>query len=306
MNLHFSARPSRGFVILLATVTVIFATIGGVLYATSAEQDRAIRIMAAQHKRKHTELLARLQTESSDAKALSSESTPIPATGGSSLVRPGAGAPSKVDAATSSSAPIGKHCDAGGPHTDTGDLVAIIVNKKHCLRPIDFVPALQTVSCAGGESATISTLAVASFRQLCTAAKNAGVPLGVTSSYRSYQTQVSTYNYWVSVSGQAGADRYSARPGHSEHQTGLSIDFSAGSGSLDGFTGTPQQQWMAAHAWKYGFIQRYTAQNSALTGYNAESWHYRYVGTSVAAQIHNLGPSASLESLWGVSGGDYN
>ena len=302
--LRSPARVSRGFVVLLAGVLIVFIGVAGVLYAMNAEQERAMRIATAKDKQQHAQLLSRLRNESDDNKSLSNENTPIPSGTGSTFAPRGGAAPSKIQ--TSTSSPLtSKDCNDGGPHTDTADLVAIIVNKKHCIQPIDFTPALATVSCAGSGSATISTFAVSSFKQLCATAKSAGVPLGITSSYRSYQTQVSTYNYWVSTSGQAGADRYSARPGHSEHQTGLSIDFSAGAGSLDGFTGTPQQQWMAANAWRYGFIQRYTAQNSTLTGYNAESWHYRYVGTSVAAQIHNLGPSASLESLWGVSGGDY-
>lgn len=298
MNLRRSVQPSRDFFLALIACVIIFGLVIGVLRIISMNEERAVLATSARGERSHTALLARLQAEDS-GKSATNESTPS-----NILTRPGATAPSKVRSANHGiQAPA--NCNKGGPHADTDNLIAIIVNKKHCLKPIDFVPALQTVSCAGSGSATLSPIAVTAFKELCAAAKNAGVPLGITSSYRSYETQVSTYSYWVSVSGPAGADRYSARPGYSEHQTGLSVDFSASEGSLDGFTGTPQQKWMAANAWKYGFIQRYTAQNSALTGYNAESWHYRYVGTAVASQIHSLGPSASLESLWGVPGGDY-
>lgn len=183
--------------------------------------------------------------------------------------------------------------------------IDVVVNKKHPITPLSYTPTLQTVSCAGNGSATIQVQAVNDFIALCNAAANAGQPLGVSSSYRSYQTQVSTYNYWVSVSGQAGADRYSARPGYSEHQTGYSVDLRVPGGpELSDFTGTSQQLWLAANAYTYGFIQRYTESNSGATGYQAESWHFRYIGRDVAMTYTTSGAS-SLESYWGVTGGDY-
>lgn len=194
-------------------------------------------------------------------------------------------------------------CSKPNAHSDP-TRIDVIVNKKHCIQPLTFTPNTSTVACAGGGTAVIAIAAVDDFKALCNAAKEAGVPLGATSSYRSYQTQVTTYNYWVSQGGQAAADRYSARPGYSEHQTGLSVDFSAGNSGLDSFTGTPQQKWMAKNAYKYGWIQRYTTQNSNITGYNAESWHYRYIGRSAAANYLSSG-AGSLEKFWGVSGGDY-
>jgi len=194
-------------------------------------------------------------------------------------------------------------CSKPNTHSDP-TRIDVIVNKKHCIQPLTFTPNTLIISCAGGDSAVIATTAVDDFKALCAAAKAAGVPLGITSSYRSYQTQVSTYNYWVGQGGQIAADRYSARPGYSEHQTGLSVDFSSGSSSLDSFTGTAQQRWMAKNAHAYGWVQRYTTANSATTGYNAESWHYRYIGRSAAANYHTSGAS-SLEGFWSISGGDY-
>ena len=183
--------------------------------------------------------------------------------------------------------------------------IDIIVNKKHPLNPRSFTPRVQSASCAGYAGATLSTVSIADFKKICEAAKAAGVPLAVSSSYRSYGEQVSTYNYWVSISGKSGADTYSARPGYSEHQTGLAVDFMVPSGPrLSDFTGTKQQKWLAKNAWKYGFIQRYTTSNSAATGYQAESWHFRYVGRSVAGQYTEKS-ATSLESFWGVSGGSY-
>lgn len=201
--------------------------------------------------------------------------------------------------------PATRHdCTTPNAHSDPSR-TDVIVNKKHCIQPLTFTPNTISVSCTGsGSTAVIATSATEDFKALCAAAKAAGMPLGITSSYRSYQTQVSTYNYWVSQGGPAAADRYSARPGYSEHQTGLSVDFSAGANSLDSFTGTPQQKWMAKNAYKYGWIQRYTDTNSATTGYNGESWHYRYIGRAAAARYVQSGAD-SLESFWGISGGDY-
>lgn len=190
----------------------------------------------------------------------------------------------------------------GGPHRNPA-AIDVLVNKKHPLVPIDFVPALGAANCSGGVS--IAAVAAADLQALCDEAAAAGVPLGASSSYRSYGTQVGTYNYWVSRDGQAAADTYSARPGYSEHQTGLSLDFRVpGGASLDGFTGTPQQLWLAANGSRYGFIQRYTSGNSAETGYIGETWHYRYIGRAAAADYTARGVS-SLEAYWGMPGGGY-
>ena len=195
------------------------------------------------------------------------------------------------------------NCSVPNAHSDP-TRIDVIVNKKHCIQPLTFTPNTVSVSCAGGGNAVIASVAASDYKALCDAAKAAGVPLGITSSYRSYQTQVSTYNYWVAQGGQAAADRYSARPGYSEHQTGFSVDFSAGNSGLDSFTGTAQQKWMAKNAPTYGWIQRYTTVNAAITGYNAESWHFRYIGRSAAASYLASGVG-SLEKFWGISGGDY-
>lgn len=133
--------------------------------------------------------------------------------------------------------------------------IDVMVNKKHCIQPLSYVPA-DLVTTNG---ATLSAKAINSYNQMFAAASAAGQGFGVTSSYRSYNTQISTYNYWVSTSGQAGADTYSARPGYSEHQTGLVMDVSAGSCVLDCFGTTSQYQWLQQNAANYGFIQRYYA-----------------------------------------------
>lgn len=169
--------------------------------------------------------------------------------------------------------------------------------------PLDFSPSLGSADCSG--YVAIATSATNDLNALCAAATAAGVPLAASSSFRPYATQIQTYSYWVSQDGQAAADTYSARPGHSEHQTGLSLDFMVPDGArLDVFTGTAQQLWLSAHAHEYGFIQRYTSTGSTQTGYMAESWHYRYIGREIAATYAASG-ATSLESFWSMPGGGY-
>lgn len=192
-------------------------------------------------------------------------------------------------------------CNVSGERTDATQ-PSVLVNKKHCIQPLSYAPSdLVTVN-----GATISAKAADDFQALFAAAQAAGQPLSVTSSYRSYSTQVATYNYWVSISGASGADEYSARPGYSEHQTGFAVDFanSTGSCSLDCFGTTSQYTWLQENAATYGFIQRYYAGKENVTGYMAEEWHYRYVRPTVALDMKDKG-ILTLEEYWGLPGGDY-
>lgn len=170
--------------------------------------------------------------------------------------------------------------------------------------PIDFTPSLATVNC-NGTTGYMQAVAASAFQQLCNAAAKDGLPISITSSFRSYSSQVTTYNYWVAVNGSAAAaDRVSARPGFSEHQTGLAIDIATGGCALECFGGTAQYTWMQNNAHKYGFVQRYNSGQESITGYSAEPWHYRYVGVQVATDMKNKG-TKTLEQYFGVQGGDY-
>ena len=192
-------------------------------------------------------------------------------------------------------------CNVSGQRTDPTS-IGVLVNKKHCMQPLNYAPA-DLVTLYG---ATISAKVAEDFTALFQAAQAAGQGLSVTSSYRSYATQVSTYNYWVSISGAQGADQYSARPGYSEHQTGFALDFANANGScsLDCFGTTSQYDWLQQNAATYGFIQRYYAGKEAITGYMAEEWHYRYVGPTVALDMKAKGIQ-TLEEYWGLPGGSY-
>lgn len=114
-----------------------------------------------------------------------------------------------------------------------------------------------------------------------------GMKIIATSSYRSYDYQVDLYNRYVNTDGKAAADTYSARPGYSEHQTGLAVDIHNGKKPYTEFENTEEFNWMQNNAYKYGFILRFPKDKEEITGYTYESWHYRYVGLEIAKYIHD-------------------
>ena len=163
----------------------------------------------------------------------------------------------------------------------------IIVNKKHGLSK-DYNP---------GEN----PIAKAAFVRLRDDMINQGLNVGRSySGFRSYDYQKTLYDNYVSRDGQAAADRYSARPGYSEHQTGLVFDLTDKSGNL--LEDARASQWLKDNAHNYGFIVRFQAGKEASTGYMPEAWHIRYVGKE-AKDIHDSG--LSLEEYFGIEGGDY-
>lgn len=136
---------------------------------------------------------------------------------------------------------------------------------------------------------------------LTAAARAAGVPIQVASGYRSYATQQATFDYWVSVSGYEAALRKSARPGHSEHQLGTTLDFTSAGGrppwEYADWAATPAGAWMAANAWRFGFVMSYPRNSFATVCYDYEPWHYRYIGRDAAAQ-HRFSGLTLREWLW--------
>ena len=121
-------------------------------------------------------------------------------------------------------------------------------------------------------------------------AKNDGISLIASSSFRDYEKQEAVYKEFYYSKGISYADKYAARAGHSEHQTGLSIDiFTLGESTTDNFQDSEAFVWLTKNAYKFGFILRYPKDKEYLTGYNYESWHYRYVGKSTAKKINDLG-----------------
>lgn len=138
--------------------------------------------------------------------------------------------------------------------------------------------------------------AYANLQTLQEAANAAGHDIPLLSGYRPYETQVELYNAYIARDGQAAADRYSARPGFSEHQSGLCFDI----GSIDDTYGdTPAGQWLAENAHLYGYIIRYPKGKEGITGYMYEPWHVRYVGVDVATAIYTN--NATLEEYVGLA-----
>ena len=131
------------------------------------------------------------------------------------------------------------------------------------------------------------------------AAATDGVTLLVSSAYRSYAVQQQTYQYWVSVNGQQVADQLSARPGYSEHQTGLAIDFASPEGCRleECYRDTLAGQWLVKNAPRYGYILRFPDGRQSVTGYRFEPWHYRYVGVQIAQEYVSSGAKTFEEFI---------
>jgi D-alanyl-D-alanine carboxypeptidase len=172
-----------------------------------------------------------------------------------------------------------------------------VINKQNPLSPIDYAPS-DLVSVDGYYLRYQAALA---FWQFADAASDAGVPIAVVSGFRSYSAQASLYNSYVAVYGQARADTISARPGFSEHQSGLAVDIGNPGGSCglqDCFANTPAGRFAANRAHEFGFIIRYPAGLTSWTGYAYEPWHLRYVGKDVAQIMRERGIS-TLEQYYG-------
>lgn len=176
----------------------------------------------------------------------------------------------------------------GDHYSIQGKYDEIVVANKHYPMSKDYNP---------GENPT----AKAELLKLIAAMQQAGFPISDNySGFRSYETQTQLYQNYVDKDGKAEADRYSARPGYSEHQTGLAFDLIGTNGDL--VTEEKAAQWLLDHAADYGFVVRYLKGKEKETGYMAEEWHLRYVGKE-AKDIAASG--LSLEEYYGFEGGDY-
>ncbi|AJD90110.1 serine-type D-Ala-D-Ala carboxypeptidase [Jeotgalibacillus malaysiensis] len=164
----------------------------------------------------------------------------------------------------------------------------LIANKEYPL-PTDYAP---------GEDPE----ARAAYDEMQAAAAEAGHSLVAFSTFRSYDYQTDLYNRYVEQHGQEEADRFSARPGYSEHQTGLGFDIGAEGQeehwASDSFKDTKEAKWLAENAHQYGFILRYPAGKEHITGYQYESWHFRYLGEELATKVYESG--LTLEEYLGI------
>ena len=170
--------------------------------------------------------------------------------------------------------------------TDLSKGNLMIINKLHYVDQ-NFEPD-NLVSMSGYGNGYLVKDAHDAYAEMYEAAKADGMNLIITTSYRNYGFQKTLYDRYVAEDGQANADTYSARPGYSEHHSGLAVDLSTPSltNAFTQFIYTNEYQWMQKNCYKYGFIQRYTDENQYITGYQPEAWHYRYVGKDVAKYIY--------------------
>ena len=164
--------------------------------------------------------------------------------------------------------------------TNMIDGYLILCNKYHKLED-NYVPDLVSLNGYGGGQ--MERAAAENFKEMSDAAKQDGVSIYNVSGYRSFDTQTYLYNNYVSKDGVEKADTYSARPGTSEHQTGLATDINSVSSD---FEYTSAYKWLINNSYKYGFILRYPKGKEYITGYMYEPWHYRYLGVEVAKIIY--------------------
>lgn len=142
------------------------------------------------------------------------------------------------------------------------------------------------------------TIFMNAFNKMQADAATQGIELSIVSGYRSYSRQNTLYNNYVARDGKVAADTYSARAGHSEHQTGLAADINS---LYQSFINTVEGQWLNNNCYKYGFIIRYPQGKESITGYMYEPWHIRYVGVDIATKLYNNGNWLSLEEYLGIT-----
>lgn len=162
----------------------------------------------------------------------------------------------------------------------------MLINKHRRLRedfePNDLVSIDEKY--AANDSQKASRIAVNAFISMYKRAKKEGYDLVINSSYRSYEEQVEICNQYRKLYGNSYVENYVAKPGFSEHQTGLSFDIGSRNSSI--FANSKEYTWMFENAYKFGFIQRFPKKYESVTGFRAEPWHYRYVGKKIANYIH--------------------
>ena len=175
----------------------------------------------------------------------------------------------------------------------------LIVNKTYPLdstwKPKD---TFKSVPSDGFAREPLNTEAYENWKQMKSDAAALNLNLWAQSGYRSYDYQNDLYNGYVKRRGKTAADTFSARPGHSEHQSGLAFDLNTIDSS---FKNTDEGKWVAKNAYLYGYILRYPEGKTSETGYIYEPWHIRYVGKELAKALYNNGDWITMESYFGVT-----
>lgn len=284
-------RARRRRVIVAAFAAVVVAATGtGVVWAATQQN----------------EVVQMVEPTASETWAATPTPTPPPVEAAPTTEPP---AP-PVETVPAEPTPEGNLAVAGDIATATSPTV--FVNKLTPLNPADYEPTdlvpLTSIGVPSLNDHSLREPAALAVQTMFADASAAGIALDMTSGYRAYDLQTELYNGYVASLGQEGADATSARPGFSEHQTGLAADISspnAGCVLEQCFAETAEGQWLAANAWQYGFILRYPAGLTEITGYEFEPWHYRYVGTDVATAMHEQGTATYEEFLGQPPAPDY-
>lgn len=164
--------------------------------------------------------------------------------------------------------------------------INMLVNKTYYLDS-SYVPenVTELSSYYGASGRSLAKVAADALASWCDGGRSVGVVFYATSAYRPYSDQQTIYNNMVASSGQAAADALSARPGFSEHQTGLTVDIAATNQESENFADTDAYLWTSTNSASYGWILRYPEGKEQITGYDFEPWHYRYVGKSIAEAV---------------------
>lgn len=199
----------------------------------------------------------------------------------------------EAEPVTAGSGPAGTGSNDAVMTAAEPDSLTVMVNKQYKLpdnyKPSDLVyPDVRFTFSEKIEKRMMRRTAARALEEMFAGAEKDGVYLAGVSAYRSEKTQTRLFNNYVARDGEEKARTYSAVPGHSEHQTGLSIDISGSDGKCAAescFGGTKEADWLAKYAAEYGFIIRYPEGKEAITGYMYEPWHVRYVGKEIAADI---------------------
>ena len=175
--------------------------------------------------------------------------------------------------------------------TDISKKELLLVNKYHYLdkdyEPENLVTIPTTYAWGSYGSQKVTKSTYDAFLNMWKASHEKGFYLMVSSSYRTYEKQLSVYEEYRKTQGIDYADVIAARPGHSEHQTGYSLDIFEKGYTQKTFQDSDSYQWLQNNAYKYGFIERYPSDKEEITGYTFESWHYRYIGIEPATYIHD-------------------
>ncbi len=181
------------------------------------------------------------------------------------------------------------------------DSINILVNKTHDL-PEDYEPSdLIEPEVSTTKKLYVREIIHDDLIEMFKDAQEDGKQLTISSGYRSYNYQKTLFNNYAARDGIEAASRYSARPGQSEHQTGLALDIASKSGKCTlstCFKDTEEGKWLNENAWKYGFVLRYPEGKEEITGYMFEPWHFRYVGKKEAQKIYESG--LTIEEYYGI------